>query len=264
MRKIWYYFRLWKQYLRIGVLCTTQYPADAVIMLVSMLLREASAFIGILTITSVAGGLGDWGVYEICLMFSMCAIIEAIGQAFFDSVWSISSMVRRGQMDVFLVRPASVFFQVIGQRIQFQAVFSMTIYAGIMVFSLVKLHVHFGIGLLFFLLEYLVCATAVNSGVYLIFNSLNFWIVQGKDIAEVVQTCREFAKYPLSVFPVMVRTFFTYVIPFGILGYYPAAYLTGKAGNEVIWMMPLLASVVVAAASFVWRIGLNSYNSTGT
>ena len=264
MRKLYYYLRLWKQYLRIGVLCTTQYPTDAVIMLISMLLREASAFIGIITIASVAGGLGDWGVWEISLMFSMCAIIEAIGQAFFDSIWGISNMVRRGQLDVFLVRPASIFFQVIGQRIHFQAVFSMTIYTGIMVLSLVKLQVHLGLGLLLFLLEYLVCATAVNSGIYLIFNSLNFWIVQGQDIAELVQTCREFAKYPLSVFPMMVRTFFTYMIPFGIMGYYPAAYLTGKEGASVIWMMPLMAAAVVAAASVMWRLGLNSYNSTGT
>ena len=264
MKRIVYYLRLWKQYLRIGLLCTTQYPADSVIMLASMLLREASAFIGIITIAAVAGGLGDWGVYEICLMFSMCAIIEAIGQAFFDSVWGISNMIRKGQLDTFLVRPASIFFQLIGQRIHFQAVFSMCAYTAIMVFSMGKLQVDFGIGLLLFLAEYLVCATVVNSGLYLIFNSLDFWIVQGEDVAVLVQTCREFAKYPLSVFPAAARFVFTYVIPFGIMGYYPAAYLTGKAGTEVLWMMPALAAAVGLAAAGVWRLGRGSSNSTGT
>lgn len=55
----------------------TQYPADTVIWILSMLLREASAFLGVVTIANVAGGFGRWNLYELCLLFSMCAIIDA-------------------------------------------------------------------------------------------------------------------------------------------------------------------------------------------
>src|SRR5699024_8061214 len=89
-----YYGRLWKAYMRIGLLTTTQYPADTVIWIISMLLREAAGFVGILAIASVMGSLGAWSFYEICLLFSMCAVIEAISMAFFDNVWSIDSMIR--------------------------------------------------------------------------------------------------------------------------------------------------------------------------
>ena len=74
-----YYAKLWLCYMRIGLLCMTQYPADTVIWLISMIVREACGFIGILAVASVTGGLGTWGFYEICLLFSMCAVIEAIG-----------------------------------------------------------------------------------------------------------------------------------------------------------------------------------------
>ena len=104
----------------------------------------------------------------------------------------------------------------------------------------------------------------VNTGLYTIFNSLNFWIVNGNDVAELILTCREFAKYPLHVFPMMIRTFFTYMIPFGFMGYYPVAFLTGKTGSWVIWAMPLAAFGVVCVASVIWRAGLSGYNSTGT
>lgn len=95
MRRMMYYIRVCKAYLRIGFVTLIQYPADTVIWILSMLLREASGFIGIITIASVAGGLGNWGIYEICILFSICAIIEAIGQAFLDCVWSISSAIRK-------------------------------------------------------------------------------------------------------------------------------------------------------------------------
>ena len=50
IRRLAYGWRLWKGYMRIGFLKMTQYPADTSIWLVSMLIREASGFIGILAI----------------------------------------------------------------------------------------------------------------------------------------------------------------------------------------------------------------------
>ena len=114
MNRVVYYLRLWKGYQRRGFLEMTQYPTDTVIMIISLLLREAAGFIGILAIAYAAGGLGGWGVYEICLMFSMCALVESISMTFLDNVWEINRLVHQGRMDVFLVRPAPLFFQVLG------------------------------------------------------------------------------------------------------------------------------------------------------
>lgn len=264
MRRVLYYMRVCKAYLRIGFVTLVQYPADTVIWILSMLLREASGFIGIITIASVAGGLGNWGIYEICILFSICAIIEAIGQAFLDCVWNISSSIRKGKLDVILVRPASPFVQLLGQRVHFQAVITMVIYIGILAYSMRQFGISGGVGTSLFLLETIICGTIINTGLYTIFNSLNFWIVNGNDVAELVLTCREFAKYPLSVFPMMIRTFFTYMIPFGFMGYYPVAFLTGKTGAWVIWAMPLAAFGVVSVAGLLWKAGLRGYNSTGT
>lgn len=139
----------------------------------------------------------------------------------------------------------------------------MTAYIGIMVYSMMHLGIGFSVGTLVFLLEFFICGTAVNSGIYLIFNSLDFWLVQGNDISKLVQTCREFAKYPLSIFPSMISSFFTFIIPFGFVGYYPASYLTGKSGNWVILAMPICALMIVLVGFAIWRLGIRGYESTG-
>lgn len=259
-----YYKKLWIAYMRVGILTMTQYPADTIIWLISMIIREASGFIGILTIANVMGQMGAWNLYEICLLFSMCAVIEAIGQAFFDNVWSIDSIIRRGEMDVYLIRPASPFVQMLGNRIHFQAVLSMTVYVGIFIWSALGAGVVFGIHTWVVLMEYLVCGTVINSGIYTIFNSLNFWIIQGGDLAVLVQTCREFVKYPLHVFPAVIQGFFTYFLPLGFVAYYPALCITRKTKMPVEILMPLVAFIVAGIASVIWRLGLKSYNSTGT
>lgn len=264
MKRLRYYVRLWNGYQRIGFLVLTQYPADTVIWIISMLLREGAGFLGVVTIANVAGGLGSWNLYEICLLFSMCAIIEAMGQAFFDNVWGISHNVTRGLLDVLLVRPAPPFFQLIGQVVHYQAVISMAVYGAVMVYSLVQLKIGFSVGLVLFLMEFIICGTMINSGIYAVFNSLNFWVIQGEDISVLVQTCREFVKYPLGVFPGVIQSFFTFIIPFGFVGFYPASFLTGKAGEWVIYALPVCALLVLGVGMLVWRAGLRVYDSAGS
>jgi len=201
--------------MRVGLLTTMQYPADTIIWIISMLIREAAGFIAILTLIQIAGDLGDWNFYEICILFSMSAIIEAIGQTFFDCVWSIDRVIQRGDMDVFLIRPASPFIQLLGQVIHFQALLSMLIYILIFIWAASNIGIVFQVREIQILIEYIICGTIINSGIYTIFNCLNFWIVQGDDIAVLVQTCREFTKYPLSIFPKLIISFFTYLLPLG-------------------------------------------------
>lgn len=223
-----YYVKLWNSYMRIGILTMAQYPADTIIWIISMLIREASGFIGILAIVGISGEMGSWNLYEICMLFSMCAIIEGIGQIFFDNVWVISSVIRYGEMDIFLTRPASPFIQMLGQRMRFPAMFSIIIYISIFIWSVNQINLEFKNTDYILLLEYLICGTIINSGIYAIFNSFNFWIIQGDDIAVLIQTCREFVKYPLNLFPNAIQGVFTYIIPLGFVGYFPASKLLDK------------------------------------
>ena len=127
-----------------------------------------------------------------------------------------------------------------------------------------QLNLHIGLYEALILVEYVIFGTMVNSGIYAIFNFLNFWIVQGEDIAVLVQTCREFVKYPLNVFPAAIQGFFTFLLPLGFVAYYPAMALLGKTALPVELMLPAVGVFVVFLAFLVWRAGLRGYNSTGT
>lgn len=264
MKTVKYYTLLWKAYMRIGFLTAMQYPADTLIWVFSMLIREASGFIGIITIARAAGGLAEWNLYEICILFAMCAIVESIGQAFFDCIWNIEPAVHKGILDVYLVRPASPFIQLLGQYIHFQAILSMFVYIGVFVWAAYNLNLQIQGREICILIEYIVCGTIINSGIYTIFNCLNFWIVRGEDIAILVQTCREFVKYPLTVFPKLIQGFFTYLLPLGFVAYYPALYLLNKTDLPIGILLPMVALGIGIIATLLWKAGVKGYDSTGT
>ena len=115
-----------------------------------------------------------------------------------------------------------------------------------------------------FLVEAILLGTVINTAIYLFFNCLNFWIVQANEVASLIQTLRQFGKYPITVFPFFIRLILTGGIPFGFVAYYPAAYLLGKTSLPVPWLLVVEGVITVAVAGMLWRRGLRSYNSTGT
>ena len=263
MKRLIFYLKLICEYMRLGIIKMTQYPVDTIIMFISMLLREIMGLIGILAISGIIGELGGWGIYEIVLLFSMCAIIESFGMAFFDGIWSLDIGVRKGRMDAYYVRPVSIFVQVLGSVQHYQAIISFFVYIGMLVLAINKLNISFSVGNIFFLVEFFVCGTIINTGIYTISNSLNFWIIQGESIAELVHTCRDFAKYPLHLFPTTIKRVFTFVLPFGFVGYYPAAFFSGKGSANIPVSMFIITILVASVAFFVWKRGVKDYGSTG-
>lgn len=174
MKRLKYYFRLYQAFLRIGMLCLVQYPMDSTIRLISIVAREAAGFLGVFAIANVVGNLGEWSIYGVCLIFSLGAMTEAISRGLLDNVWSIGSFVRKGKLDIFLIRPASVLFQMLTFRMEFASLVSFFLPCSLMIWSLAKSGVECSISLIAFLIEFLVMGTILNSSLYLIFNPLKF------------------------------------------------------------------------------------------
>lgn len=259
-----YYFKLCGSFIRIGILTLVQYPADTVVWLCSMIVREMAGFLGIVVIAKAIGSIAGWNLYEICVLYAMYAFVEAIGQAFLDNVWGIDAMVKNGDVDIYLIRPASVFVQIQGKKLHLQSVFSMVIFIIVFLWAMIGANIELNSYKILILLEYVICGTIINTGIYTIFNCLNFWVIQGEAIATLIQTCREFVKYPMTIFPPMIRFVFTYIFPLSFVAYYPALVILGKEEFPIWLILPIVAIIVLGVAMFVWKLSLKSYNSTGT
>lgn len=241
-----------------------QYPMTSFLWFISAIVKEATGFLGIILIARTLGGLGGWNLYEICVLFGMAMIPESLGQIFFDSVWNIGGSVQNGGMDKLLIRPIPVLFQFLCSRYFFQGIITFVSGVAIVIFGEMQLGLVFSVEKILFLLEFIVLGTILNSSIYLIFNCLNFWLIQGNEISNLVQTFRQFAKYPLGVFPVVIKFCMTTITPFGFVGYYPALYMIGRGNSMMPFILPLVAGAVAFLGIRIWCAGVRGYNSTGT
>jgi ABC-2 type transport system permease protein len=79
-----------------------------------------------------------------------------------------------------------------------------------------------------------------------------------------VYNISDFAKYPITIFPTLIQTIITYVIPFAFVSFYPAKVLLSQANGLSILAQSSIACLIIGScALWVWNKGLQGYESTG-
>ena len=75
-----------------------------------------------------------------------------------------------------------------------------------------------------------------------------FWTVEAIEVANILTDgVREYASYPLDIYPKWIKNFFTFIIPFGCVNYLPLLSLIGRrSGSEAFYMLlPLLGTLFI-------------------
>ena len=259
------FFPVLNAYLRKGAFQFIQYPADQAISAISLIVQKTASFIALLIIVRAAGHIGGWNIYDLAFLYSFFLMIDALNAAFIDGIWNIGNVyIRRGLLDILLTRPVPVFFQLVGYRLEYSALGSFFIGLGLNLWLFRVMEIKITAVILLLYVLFIVCGTVITASVYLVFNSLNFWLVRGNEIADLSQTVQEFSKYPQHIFPRIIQIIMAFVIPFAFTSYYPVSVLAGRLPLQICGILLLVTVMISIAASAVWRFGLKSYKSTGS
>jgi ABC-2 type transport system permease protein len=119
-------------------------------------------------------------------------------------------------------------------------------------------------------LKVLLLLVAVISGGF-IFIALNlltctaaFWIVDSVPVTRLVFDNHLFAQYPLSIYPKAIGILLTWVVPYGLASFYPAAFLLDRELGWLAWLAPLAAALLLYLGYRFFQFGLRHYSGTGT
>ena len=54
---------------------------------------------------------------------------------------------------------------------------------------------------------------------------------------------KKVAQYPIDIYAKWFRTFFTFIVPFGLVNYYPVLYLFGKVDSWYYGIFPIFTLI---------------------
>ena len=220
-------------------------------------------------ITGKLQGIDGWSFEELTILYGISLLTYAVaGTLLWYTVYNLSGMIIKGTLDVLLTRPMNIIKQLICYRFgdTFLAQILVTIlFLGIALYR--ERDRLDGIRLLYLLLI-LVSGVCLQMAGMLVVGAISFWTLKSEEIGEIFYyKFRKLTEYPLSIFPSIVQTTLTFVLPWAFINYYPSLLLLNKAEGTFERICGYAAPFVGVAALFAalkfFYFGLRHYSGAG-
>lgn len=260
----------WKRYVKLylwyqagNIRSLAQYRADFLLMVVFTLFSQGCSLALIGIVYSNIPTVGGWTMWEVLLLYGFLLFSEGSINFFFQGAWKVANSIREAGIDRFLVRPVPVGLQLLTAQIDFEGLNKMIIAAVLLFISAGQCGTIRGIGGCLLMLVFLVQACIIRLCMVWIASCASFWMENGRNsLNYFVISLGEMAKYPMVIYPPVLKGVFGYLVPYAFVSYYPVGYLVGKSGMAAgAACMPLVCAAMVFVSYWVLRRGLGRYES---
>lgn len=265
------YGRLYKVLIAQFFKVILQSKVDFLMGLLGFFLTQVMGIMFLYLVFEQIPSLQGWSLEQLIFIYGFAQIPRGIDHLFTDNIWLVAwRLVINGGFDRYMLRPMNLFFQVISEKLQPDALGELLVGFILVITSLRKgIVVVDGVHILLFFVS--ICAGAViYTSIKLFFAALAFWMKISGPFLQVAYEMADFAKYPTEIYAKAVRFVITWIIPFAFVAYFPASYFLG-VGNffgiaDGVWLIVaecLIAFVFWVIAYGVFSKGTKIYESAG-
>ncbi|MBN2510563.1 MAG: ABC-2 family transporter protein [Spirochaetales bacterium] len=260
--------RLYWRFISASVKSQMQYRWSILLQTIGTLLVTAIEFFGVYALFSRFGSLKGWTLPEAALFYGFINTAFSLADACTRGFDTLSTHVRMGTFDRYLLRPVSTGLQVFGSEFTLRRAGRFIQGAGVFVWGWLQLRPDTaGAAVIAFALP---SAAALFSGIIIISGAVTFWTVESMEAMNIltyggVQT----GMYPLDVYRKWLSCFFIFFVPIGLVSYFPICAVLHRSPFNGIpfwvgYITPAAGPLFFFVALIIWRSGVRHYSSTGT
>lgn len=244
-----------------------QSKVDFLMGLFGFFLTQVTGILFLFLVFEQIPDLQGWTLEQLIFIYGFAQLPRGLDHLFTDNLWMIAwRLVINGDFDRYMLRPMNIFFQVIAEKLQPDALGELLVGVILVVYSVTRgVVVLDAVHIALFAVSVLAGAL-IYTAIKLLFASLAFWIKRSGPFLQLAYEMAEFAKYPTQIYAKALRFVITWVIPFAFVAYLPAGYFLGAgAGNHmgVIAIECGIAALFWVVAYSVFRRGIAIYESAG-
>ena len=275
MKKIARFFKLYRSYLSLAFKSSLAYRADAIIAIIGFIISNIANFdvlyfmiTPVSKITVNSNGVEMvWNLERLMFLYGFLLIPKGIDHMFSDDLWDLAgSKVTRGNLDVNLVKPVGVIFQIVASKFSISGCGEVLL--GIAFIAI------FGSGINPLIISANTIIPLILCGFLTIFiffsiklfcSSLAFWFKNTMSLTSMIYNLNGFVRYPIQIYGKVISSIFIFILPFGLGAFLPVQYFI-FGGN--MWLLTLvvflITSLFLSIAVLTFNKGLHKYESAGS
>ena len=240
---------------------------------IEMLSNVGTTALDIITVVvlfSTSRFIAGFTLPQALLIASLSSLGFALADVIVGNVDHLRLYVRTGLLDVVLVRPLGALGQLLSMDLPFRKALRCLLSLAVLVVAVRLNDIDWTAGRVLLIVAAPIAGLVFFGSIFVLTASLAFWWVDSGEIgSSFTYGGRDFTSYPMPVFAGWFRAVFAYALGFAFVSYQPALVLLGRTDPLGLptwagYVSPLVALVVAANATVVWRAGVRQYRSTGS
>ena len=191
--------------------------------------------------------------------FVIVSIIQigfAFNEIFSRGIDTFENLIINGNFDRILLRPKNILLQAMASDADYVKASRLIQAFIILIIALINLKIKLT---LFHIILLLLMS------IFLVSASFCFITIQGLEARNVLTAGgKEIAQYPIGIFKKNIAFIFTFIIPYGLVNYYPLLYFLGRVNKLSYAFSELLVIFYLIPSIYIFYKGIKRYSSTGS
>ena len=242
-----------------------EYRMSFIISFLSQILIFFTYYFVIIALFSKFDNIKGFTLYEVLLCFSIIQFGFAFNEVFARGIDKFDKLIIEGGFDRLLLRPKNLILQVLCSDGDFVKLSRLIQAVIVLVIALINLKVELTFLKVICLILMLMASCVIFFGIFLLAASYCFMTVQGLEVRNVfTDGGKHMAQYPIGVFKKGFVFFFTFIIPYAFVNYYPLLYFIGRNDNILYAFSPLIVFLYLIPCFIVFYMGVKKYEGSGS
>lgn len=257
--------RLYLKALSLHLKAELEYKSSLILSFLSQILIFFSYYFVILALFKRFDNIRGFTMYEVLLCFGVIQVGYAFNEVFARGMDKFDNLIIQGGFDRLLLRPKNIILQVLINETDFIKISRLIQAIIVLIIAINKLNIEWNIMRVITLILMILSSIILFFLIFLIMAAYCFVTVQGLEVRNVFTDGGKYmGQYPIGIFNKGIVFFFTFIIPYGFVNYYPLIYLIGKNENYLYGHSPLLVFLYLIPSILLFNLGIKKYSSVGS
>ncbi len=256
---------LYFKYFKVHLKCELEYKMSFIMSFISQFFVFFGYYFTIICLFDKFSNIRGFTLYEVLLTFGIIQFGVSFCETFFRGIDTFDDLIVEGTFDRLLLRPRSIILQAFCDKLSVIRISRVLQAIIVLIIALINIDVNWNIEKVITLIFMLLSSIFIFLGMFILAASYCFYTVKGLEIRNVLTDgSKHMAQYPIGIFKKGFVMFFTFIIPFGFVNYYPLLFLIGKEINKLLIISPLITIIYLIPSIIIFYIGMKRYTSVGS
>jgi ABC-2 type transport system permease protein len=261
--------RLYRRLVGARVRAQWQYRTSFVLDSLTVFVITFIDFVEVLVLFRFFPTLDGWSIEEVAFLYGVAGIGFALADLVGGHIEDVSALIRSGQFDALLLRPAGTLMQTIGSDLALRRVGKFAQAFLVLIWSLTRVDIDWTVAKVLLCVAAVLSAAAIFLALFIALSCVQFFVLGAGEIANGFTYGGHYTtQYPVSIYGRWLRRLLSFGFGLAFVSYLPGLAILDKADPLALpeWLRyasPLVGAAMLIVARLVWHWIVRHYRSAG-